>query len=314
MAICEVCFHHCDIPERRRGFCGARTCVDGRVIPENYGKITALALDPIEKKPLARFHPGSYILSVGSFGCNLRCPFCQNYEISGTGMQALREDHGRNVTREHLVTLFLELQEQGAANINLVTATQFLPHIVWAIPKAREAGLTIPIVYNTSGYETAAQLRQLTGLVDCYLPDFKYMNGDIARQYSKAADYPQQVKEALAEMVGQTGPAVFDEKGMLQKGVIVRHLVLPGQKEQAKEIIRYLHETYGDQIWLSILNQYTPMPAVQGDPVLKRKLTTYEYEQVIAYALELGVEQAYRQEGNAAAESFIPSFHGEGVE
>ena len=247
-------------------------------------------------------------------GCSLGCIYCQNYEISGTGMQALREDHGRNVTREHLVTLFLGLQEQGAANINLVTATQFLPHIVWAIPKAREAGLTIPIVYNTSGYETAAQLRQLTGLVDCYLPDFKYMNGDIARQYSKAADYPQQVKEALAEMVGQTGPAVFDEKGMLQKGVIVRHLVLPGQKEQAKDIIRYLHETYGDQIWLSILNQYTPMPAVQGDPVLKRKLTTYEYEQVIAYALELGVEQAYRQEGNAAAESFIPSFHGEGVE
>lgn len=246
-------------------------------------------------------------------GCSLGCVYCQNYEISGTSMQALREAHGCRITKEQLAALFLRLQEQGAANINLVTGAQFLPHIVWAIPKARTAGLSIPIVYNTSGYETIEQLKRLEGLVDCYLPDFKYMDAGLAGRYSRAAEYPEVAKAALAEMVRQTGPAVFGADGMLQKGVIVRHLVLPGQKEQAKRIIRYLHETYGHQIWLSILNQYTPTAAVQGDPLLKRKVTTYEYEQVIAYALALGIEQAYRQEGSAAKESFIPSFCGEGV-
>lgn len=221
--------------------------------------------------------------------------------------------HGKVIGKERLAEIFLELQAQGAANINLVTAAQFLPHILWAIPAARKMGLSIPVVYNTSGYEDVSMLRQLDGLVDIYLPDFKYLSPEIARKYSFAADYPEKTKAALAEMVRQTGTAVFDSEGVMQKGVIVRHLVLPGQKEEAKAVVQYLYETYGDAIWLSILNQYTPMPGVQAYSELNRKLTTYEYEQVINYALSIGVTQGFRQEGAAAVESFIPSFCGEGV-
>ncbi len=244
-------------------------------------------------------------------GCALGCVFCQNFEISGK--QEAETMHGKCISKERLAEIFLELQAQGAANINLVTAAQFLPHLLWAIPAARQMGLSIPIVYNTSGYEDASVLCRLDGLVDIYLPDLKYLSAETARKYSFAPDYPGKAKEALAEMVRQTGRAVFDAEGVMQKGVIVRHLVLPGQKEEAKAVVQYLYETYGEDIWMSILNQYTPMPRIQAYPELNRKLTTYEYEHVINYALSIGVTQGFRQEGSAAAESFIPAFGGEGV-
>jgi putative pyruvate formate lyase activating enzyme len=217
------------------------------------------------------------------------------------------------VTPERLVELFLKLQGQQAANINLVTAGHYVPQVAWALRKAKAEGLTIPVIYNSSGYECQETLRLLEGLVDVYLPDFKYLDAELARAYSRAPDYPETAKAAIAEMVRQCPAPVFDQEGMITSGVIVRHLVLPGHTGEAKRVIRYLHETYGEQIYISIMNQYTPVEAVREDPLLSRKVTKREYEKVLDYALSIGVEQGFLQEGDTAKESFIPEFDGFGV-
>lgn len=240
-------------------------------------------------------------------GCNLHCLFCQNHEISG------KEPFGKEITVQRLSEIFLELEEKGANNINLVTPTHYIPHIVTALKAAKEQGLSVPVVYNTGGYENADSLKLLEGLVDIYLPDFKYMFPDTALSLSSAADYPEKAKKALSEMVSQTGLPVFDEKtGLMKKGVIVRHLVLPGHTKEACEIIKYLWDTYKDSIYISIMNQYTPFPDLL-DPEktpkeLFRKVTPREYDKVVSYALELGIKNGFTQEGKAASESFIPSF------
>ena len=240
-------------------------------------------------------------------GCNLRCCFCQNREIA-------IGDSGLEITEERLAEIFLELQEKGAANINLVTPTHYVLQIIEALDLARKEGLSLPIVYNTSGYEKPETIRMLDGYVDVYLPDFKYMESELAAAYSGAPDYPKYAKAALKEMLHQTGNIQIDkDTGMIQKGVIVRHLVLPGHVKNSKAVIKYLLETYQDQILISIMNQYTPMPQVSGDPLLSRKVTKREYEKVIDYALELGMEDGFIQEGEAAKESFIPEFDCEGV-
>lgn len=240
-------------------------------------------------------------------GCNLGCVFCQNYDIS-------RAEAGKKVTVEKLAQIFLKLQGQGAHNINLVTPTHYIPQIIEALKLAKEKGMSIPVVYNTGGYERAETLQLLRGYVDIYLPDFKYVDGHSAGEYSHAPDYPEYAKRALEEMFLQTGAFDIDETtGMLRRGVVVRHMVLPGQVRNAKEVIRYLYETYGDSILLSIMSQYTPMPQMKGHPLLGRKVTKREYDKVVDYALELGVERGYIQEGEAALESFIPEFDGEGV-
>ena len=240
-------------------------------------------------------------------GCNLGCVFCQNYDIS-------RAEAGKKVTVEKLAQIFLKLQGQGAHNINLVTPTHYVPQIIEALKLAKEKGMSIPVVYNTGGYERAETLQLLRGYVDIYLPDFKYVDGHSSGEYSHAPDYPEYAKRALEEMFLQTGAFDIDETtGMLRRGVVVRHMVLPGQVRNAKEVIRYLYETYGDSILLSIMSQYTPMPQMKGNPLLGRKVTKREYDKVVDYALELGVERGYIQEGEAALESFIPEFDGEGV-
>lgn len=240
-------------------------------------------------------------------GCSLGCVFCQNHNIS-------RAEAGKAITTERLAQIFLELQEQGAGNINLVTPTHYIPQIIEAIEWSRKLGLKLPIVYNTSGYEKAETLRMLRGYVDVYLPDFKYMDEVIARAYSNAPDYPVYAKQALEEMVGQTGEFKIDERtGLMLSGVIVRHLVLPGHVKDSQKVIRYLYETYGDRIMISIMNQYTPMPQMSGHSLLGRKVTKREYGKVVDYALELGVECGFIQEGEAASESFVPEFDGMGV-
>lgn len=240
-------------------------------------------------------------------GCTLRCVFCQNREIAqGTA--------GEKISRERLAEIFLELQEQGANNINLVTAGHFLPSVIQALKKAKTEGLRIPVVYNTGGYEKADVLRRLEGLVDIWLPDFKYENRRLAGRYSHAQDYPERAKEALAEMVRQAGMPVFDSRGMMQRGVIVRHLVLPGCVHDSKDVLEYLHDTWGERIWVSILSQYTPLPHVRSFPELNRKLTEEEYREVVDYARFLGMNQVYIQEGACAAESFIPAFDGQGIQ
>ena len=238
-------------------------------------------------------------------GCPLRCVYCQNYDLA-------RAEQGEYIKTERLADIFVELQEKGATNINLVTPTHYTPQIIEAFQMAREKGLHLPIVYNCSGYEKVETLRTLEGIVDIYLTDFKYMDVEVAKRYSKAPDYREVAKLALAEMVRQCPEARFDEQGMMQKGVIVRHLLLPGHLKNAKNVVQYVYETYGDKVYLSLMNQYTPLPQVEKYPELNRRVTEAEYEELINYAIELGVENGFIQEGETAEESFIPTFNYEG--
>ena len=239
-------------------------------------------------------------------GCSLGCIYCQNHAIS-------RAMAGQEITVERLAEIFLELQSQHANNINLVTAGHYMPQVIRALEMAKAGGLVIPVVYNSSGYENVDMLKTLEGLVDIYLPDFKYMDRQLAGQLSGAADYPETAWQALHEMVRQQPDPVFDDRGMMRKGVIVRHLLLPGHVREAKTVIGRLHETYGDQIYLSIMNQYTPVDAVKEDSLLGRRVTKREYERVLDYAVEIGVTRGFFQEGKTAMESFIPPFDGTGV-
>lgn len=240
-------------------------------------------------------------------GCTLRCVFCQNHKIA-------RGTIGKQVSVERLSEIFLELQQKGANNINLVTAGHFLPSVVQALRGAKAQGLQIPVVYNTSGYERVEMLRALEGLVDIWLPDYKYRSSKLAAKYSHAADYPMRAAEALTEMVRQAGEAVFDERGLMKSGVIVRHLVLPGCIADSKDVLEYLWDHWGDRIWVSIMSQYTPLSHVADYPELNRKVTKEEYQEVVDYAQFLGMSKVYVQEGECALESFIPAFDYQGVE
>ncbi len=261
-------------------------------------------------------------------GCSLGCVFCQNHEIS-------RGQAGTEITTQRLGEIFFELWKQGANNINLVTPDHFIVQICEAIRDVKVQGFSLPFIYNCSGYESVASLRMLDGLVDVYLPDFKYWESKTAAKYSCAGDYPVYAKSAIAEMVRQCGPCRFDESGMIQSGVIVRHLLLPGKVKEAKKIVQYLYETYGDDIYMSLMNQYTPrtynssaggnvlaggngesldeMARYEQFPELHRKVTKREYERLLDFAVELGVTNAFIQEGETATESFIPAFDLEGV-
>lgn len=238
-------------------------------------------------------------------GCNLRCVYCQNREIS-------RGQAGKAVTPERLLEIFFELKEKGVHNINLVTPTHFTEQLIPILRKAKEDGLALPIVYNCGGYESVETLRRLEGLVDIFLPDFKYMSPARAEKYSHAADYPDVAKKAVAEMVRQTGAPVYGDDGMMKRGTIIRHLVLPGGLLDSKSVLRYLHRTYGDTVVLSVMSQYTPMPDVPF-PELARKLTDAEYDEIICFAVDEGITNAYMQEGEAAEESFIPPFDLTGI-
>lgn len=233
-------------------------------------------------------------------GCSLKCVFCQNRSIA-------LGNKGRELTVGQLAELFLLLQDKKAENINLVTPTHFVPQIVQALIMAKKKGLTIPIVYNTGSYETVETLKMLEGLIDIFLPDMKYKNNEIAKKYSNAPDYFAYAARAIAEMVRQTGSPLF-EGSLMKRGVIVRHMVMPGSTKDSKSVIQYLHETYGDKIYISIMNQYTPQENLKDFPQLQRKVTQREYEKVINYAISIGITHAYIQEGNTAKESFIPDF------
>lgn len=237
-------------------------------------------------------------------GCNLRCIYCQNYEIAA----AVK---GREVSVSELSEIFLALEKQGASNINLVTPDHYVPEIIEAVLSARKKGLTLPIVYNGSGYEKPEVIRRLKGIVDIFLTDFKYMQEDLAERFSHAPDYPQVAKSALEAMVEIAGEPVFDKDGMMQKGVIVRHLLLPGHKKNAKDVIRYVYENYGDRVYISLMNQYTPFERLKEREDCKelcRRVTKREYENVLDYMIGLGVKNAFIQEGDTAKESFIPDF------
>lgn len=295
---CNLCPRECgvDRAQGKTGFC----------LVEDEIRLARAALHMWEE-PCISGEKGSG--AVFFSGCSLRCVYCQNYEIAA-GIR------GRGVSVRRLSDIFLELQEQGAENINLVTPDHYVTGVAEAVLTAKDKGLMLPVVYNCSGYAKREVIRNLSGIVDVFLTDFKYMDAELAAKYSVASDYPETARAALEEMVNIMPETVFDGRGMMRRGVIVRHLLLPGHKKNAKDVIRYVYEAYGDRVYLSLMNQYTPLARLRQNPdwrELCRKVTKREYETVVDYALELGVKNAFIQEGETAGESFIPAFDGEGV-
>ncbi|HIX93118.1 MAG TPA: radical SAM protein [Firmicutes bacterium] len=242
-------------------------------------------------------------------GCTLGCVYCQNFDISRTHVT------GKAITAERLAEIFIDLQSQGANNINLVTPTMFQPHIITAVGIARSLGLALPVLYNTSGYELPERISELVGTVDVWLPDFKYLSGELAKRYSFAADYPEYARAALSKMVELCPRASYDERGIMKRGVIVRHLLLPGQLAESMRVVEYLYSEYQNNICYSLMNQYTPTSGLDHAkyPELSRRVTTYEYNKLVDYALSLGITNAYIQEGGAVGESFIPDFDLRGI-
>lgn len=288
---CELCPRNCGVD---------RTTTLGVCQVSSKVKVARAALHFWEE-PCISGNNGSG--AVFFSGCSLHCVFCQNEKISHGQV-------GKEVSVEELADIYLDLQSQGANNINLVTGTHYIPQIVESVAMARDKGLNIPIIYNTSGYETVESLKLLEGIVNAYLPDFKYMDSGLALKYSHAKDYPNVVKKAIAEMVRQCGMPQFDKNGYIKSGVIVRQLLLPGHVKDAKAIVKYLYETYGNNIYISLMSQYTPMPQIAAKyPELNRRVTKREYDRLIDFAIDLGVEKAFIQDRAVAKESFIPEFN-----
>ena len=234
-------------------------------------------------------------------GCNLKCVFCQNYNIAAG-------KSGKEISTDRLVEIFFELKEKKANNINLVTPSHYVKQIVTALEKAKNMGLDIPVVYNTSSYEKTDTIKMLDGLIDIYLPDFKYIDSNLSFRYSNASDYYNVASKALEEMHRQVPHCVFDNNGMMKSGIIVRHLILPGCVADSKNVIKYLHDTYGNDIYISIMNQYTPIKHFDRFKELNQTITEKDYDEIIDYALDLGIKKAFIQEGGTDSLSFIPDF------
>jgi putative pyruvate formate lyase activating enzyme len=289
---CKLCPRECGVNRyQERGFCGAQDTL----------RLARAALHMWEE-PCISGTRGSG--TVFFSGCSLGCIYCQNRDI------ALGK-WGKDVDRQRLLEIFYELEEQGAHNINLVTATHYIPTVADAIREAKKQGFSLPFVWNTSGYEKVESLRILEGLVDIYLTDLRYSSTPLAKKYSHAPDYPQVAKEAIEEMVRQTGVCQFDDEGMMVRGTLVRILLLPDGVGDAKLSLLHLWKKYGDHIGYSIMQQYTPMPHLPAP--LDRRVTPHEYRTLVEYAISLGIEDAYIQEREAAEESFIPPFDLTGV-
>lgn len=292
---CLLCPRKCGINRRtgQTGVCGVSSEI----------KVARAALHYWEE-PCISGKRGSG--AVFFSGCSLHCVFCQNREISDGKA-------GKVISKERLSDIFIELADKGANNINLVTPGQYIPDIVWAVNDAKSRGMKLPIIYNTSGYENVTELKLLEGIVDVYLPDFKYMDSTLSARYSRAKDYPSVAKQALSEMVRQQPEVVIDDAtGLIQKGVIVRQLLLPGHVNDAKAVLKYLYDTYHDHVYISMMSQFTPI-ALEDYPEINRTVTKREYERLVNYALEIGITNAFIQEGDVAKDSFIPAFDCEGV-
>lgn len=292
---CLLCPRKCGINRRtgQTGVCGVSSEI----------KVARAALHYWEE-PCISGKRGSG--AVFFSGCSLHCVFCQNREISDG-------KEGKVISKERLSDIFMELADKGANNINLVTPGQYIPDIVWAVNDAKSRGMKLPIIYNTSGYENVTELKLLEGIVDVYLPDFKYMDSTLSAKYSRAKDYPSVAKQALSEMVRQQPDVVIDDAtGLIQKGVIVRQLLLPGHVNDAKAVLKYLYDTYHDHVYISMMSQFTPI-ALKDYPEINRTVTRREYERLVDYALKIGITNAFIQEGDVAKDSFIPAFDCEGV-
>lgn len=293
---CELCPRRCAVDrDSQAGMCGVTKEV----------KIVRAALHMWEEPPISgEGGSGTVFFS----GCPLHCVYCQNSDISDGRA-------GKTVTVDRLAEIMLELEEKGAHNINLVTPTHYVHAIMPAVKTARDKGLSLPIVYNTSGYERVETIKALNGTVDIYLTDFRYITPSLAERYSGASDYPEVALNALRAMIQSVGDPVFDDDGMMKKGVIVRQLVLPGQSDEAMKITDLVYREFGDSVFFSIMSQFTPTEYLDRErfPELCRTVTEEEYDRVAEHAADIGVTQGFLQEGEAASDSFIPPFDLEGV-
>ncbi|MCR4841237.1 MAG: radical SAM protein [Lachnospiraceae bacterium] len=338
---CNICPRECNV-NRSEGLLGICRTPDGI--------FAARAALHYWEEPVISGESGSG--AIFFTGCNLGCVYCQNREISGSFLEKFR------IPPLRLHDIFYELKDQGANNINLVTATHQLPAIIPVLRQIKDEHFPLPIIYNSSGYEKADALRELEGLIDIYLPDFKYVNNETAKRYSKAPDYPEVALSAIKEMARQTGAARFTDENkypltntaienrptadsakdgiddnytesdgnistddytgspLIKKGTIVRHLVLPGHYEESKEAVKLLYDTFGDDIYISIMSQYTPMPEMVNNrdfPELGESINRKKYDEIVDYAIDLGVENGFIQEEEADRLSFIPCFDGTGI-
>lgn len=286
---CKLCPRNCGINRyENRGVCGAGARI----------KVSHYSLHMWEEPVISGINGSG---TVFFSHCNLRCIFCQNKKISTGG-------YGKEITNKRFLEILLELQKRGAHNINLVTPTHYVPQIVKVLQKAKDVGLNIPIVYNTSSYENVETIKLLDGLIDVFLADLKYFDDELAKNYSNCNNYFEVATAAIDEMYQQVGSPIVKDNLML-RGIIVRILILPGHKDDAKKIIKYLYEKYKDNIYISIMNQYTPVTKSLIYPNLNWTVTDGEYAEVVNYACDLGVTMAFMQDGETACESFIPDFN-----
>lgn len=287
---CNLCYRNCNVDRENGelGFCNSSSSL----------KIAKVSLYHWEEPCISGINGSG---TVFFSNCNLKCVFCQNYTISTNGI-------GKEISIHRLSEIFLEQQEKGAHNINLVTPTHFVPQIIESLKLAKSNGLKIPIVYNTNSYENVETIKSLKGYIDIYLPDLKYYNDKYAIKYSSAPNYFNQASKVIEEMFSQVGEAKFDDKGLMTKGLIVRHLMLPSLLFDSKKIIDYLYNTFGDSIYISIMNQYTPTHNASKYPEINKHLNPKHYESLINYCISLGIKNSFIQEQGTAKESFIPDF------
>ncbi|MEG6566931.1 radical SAM protein [Thermoanaerobacterium saccharolyticum] len=292
--LCNICPRNCNVDRSTKtGFCSMLSEI----------KVAKAYLHEWEEPCISGSRGSGTVFFTG---CNLRCVFCQNYKIS-------QENFGISVSPEKLSDIFMSLEKAGAHNINLVTPTIFIPKIKEAIIMARNNGLSIPIVYNSNAYENVESLKTLEGLIDIYLPDLKYYSDEVAVKYSNAPHYFEYATKAILEMYRQVGNPVFDNDGIMKKGIIVRHLILPGKLDETKKILKWIKDNLSNEVYVSLMGQYIPYYNANKYQELNRRISNKEYEEVIEYFFEIGLENGFVQDDESASESFIPDFDLEGI-
>ena len=287
---CSICPRNCRI-DRTKGQIGY--CQSGHEIK------AALASVHMWEEPPISGSCGSGTIFFS--GCNLRCVFCQNYTI-------ISENSGKTISTERLSEIMLEQQARGVHNINLVTATHFIPSIIKAVQKAKNNGLKIPIVYNTGGYEKVESIKMLEGTVDIYLPDIKYFSSELSLKYSGASDYFSYASEAVLEMYRQTGNNIYDDNGIMKSGVIIRHMIMPSHMEDSYKVLDWIRDNIGTEACVSLLSQYTPAYNAEKYKEINRKLMSLEYTRVIEHFFDIGLKNGFMQEKSSAESKYTPIF------
>jgi len=292
---CQICPRKCGIDRTKGnlGFCRAP------YLP----KLALVSRHDWEEPPISGTKGSG---TVFFSHCNLGCVFCQNHDISQDGF-------GQEISVERLAEIFLEQQERGFHNVNLVSAVQFIPQTARAIEIAKKNGLSIPVVYNSNGYESIEGLRLLEGLVDVYLPDFKYWNDALGEEYSRCPHYRETAAAAILEMYRQVGNNIIGENGIMQKGIIIRHLVLPNHYKDSMQVLDWIKENLGEDTFVSLMSQYTPMHKAKEIKALSRKLTTFEYDKVVDHFFQIGLKNGFMQKRSSATSEYTPIFDLAGV-